>query len=156
VALAPFPRLCGGCLPVLGDVCAVFPPTVGSSRVHMRLPSSGLLSLHLQACHVLCPMRPTRCRHLPLWGGCPHHSSGVPLPLAGAPRGMPRQPHLHVLVVQGASSSLLNRMCGSAVHRTWWRAVALHASPPHFLRAPSLRVGLRVVPVAGGLCPLAW
>jgi hypothetical protein len=28
--------------------------------------------------------------------------------------------------------------------------------PPHFLRAPSLRDGLRVVPVAGGLCPLAW
>ena len=30
-----------------------------------------------------------------------------------------------------------------------------HASLPHFLRAPSLRVGLRVVPAAGGLCPLA-
>jgi hypothetical protein len=29
-------------------------------------------------------------------------------------------------------------------------------SPPHFLRAPSLRDGLRVVPVAGGLRPLAW
>jgi hypothetical protein len=28
--------------------------------------------------------------------------------------------------------------------------------PPRFLRAPSLRDGLRVVPVAGGLCLLAW
>jgi hypothetical protein len=30
------------------------------------------------------------------------------------------------------------------------------ASSPHFSQAPSLRDGLRIVPVAGGLRPLAW
>jgi hypothetical protein len=57
--------------------------------------------LALASRHVLCPMRLVRCRHPHLWRGCPRHSSGVPLPLAVAPRGMPRQPHLHVLVTGG-------------------------------------------------------
>ena len=45
-------------------------------------------------------------------------------------------------------------MCGSATSH-WVGDGGTHASLPHFLRAPSLRVGLRVVPAAGGLCPLA-
>ena len=45
-------------------------------------------------------------------------------------------------------------MCGSATSHLVGDG-GTHASLPHLLRAPSLQVGLRVVPAAGGLCPLA-
>jgi hypothetical protein len=50
---------------------------------------------------------------------------------------------------------MLSHLCGSAASYLVEGSGA-HAPPPRFLRAPSLRDGLFVIPVAGGLCPLAW
>jgi hypothetical protein len=68
---------------------------------HMWVRSSALLGpVFITGWCVLCPMRPARCRHPDRWEGGLHHSLGVPLPLAVAPQGMPRQPCLHVLITR--------------------------------------------------------
>jgi hypothetical protein len=101
--LAPSLHLCGGRLPVW----ATFVPSSPISLAAAACVAAGQCfpELARAGCHVLCPMRPARCWHPHLWRGCPCHSPGVPLPLAVAPRGMPRQPHLHVLVTRGIQLS---------------------------------------------------
>jgi hypothetical protein len=50
---------------------------------------------------------------------------------------------------------MLSHLCGSAASYLVEGSGA-HVPPPHFLWAPLLWDGLFVIPVAGGLCPLAW
>jgi hypothetical protein len=101
--LAPSLHLCGGRLPVW----ATFVPSSPISLAAAACVAAGQCfpELARAGCRVLCPMRPARCWHPHLWSGCPCHSPGVPLPLAVAPRGMPCQPHLHVLVTRGIQLS---------------------------------------------------
>jgi hypothetical protein len=54
-----------------------------------------------------------------------------------------------------APSYTLSHLSGSAASYLVEGSGA-HASPPCFLWAPLLWDGLFVIPVAGGLCPLAW
>jgi hypothetical protein len=80
----------------------------------------------------------------------------------GSPTASRQWPHRACLVSPVCASSLrempsymLSHLCGSAASYLVEGSGA-HAPPPRFLRAPSLRDGLFVIPVAGGLCPLAW
>jgi hypothetical protein len=53
-------------------------------------------------------------------------TSGAPLPLAGAPRGMSRQPHLCVLVIRDAqlSTELHAQLSSVVLGGGWWRFCA--------------------------------
>jgi hypothetical protein len=87
-------------------------------------------------------------------GGVPASHTGSPTASGSGPTGMSRRPRLCVLVVRGAQLSAELHMRLSCVILGGGGGASV--LPPHFLRAPSLRDGLRVVPVAGGLRPLAW
>jgi hypothetical protein len=94
-------------------------------------------------------------RHLPLHlRGGPCLVWAVPLPLAAGPRGMPCWPCLDTSIMeclsirQAASAAWLSFTCQGLA--------AARAAAPSISQAPLLRDGLLFIPVAGGLCPLAW
>jgi hypothetical protein len=75
-------------------VAAAF--AVANNRFPTALPHEPSCPLSQEADMVLLPS--------PL-GGCLHRMLGTPLPLAVAPRGMPRLPRLHLLITRGAQLS---------------------------------------------------
>jgi hypothetical protein len=67
---------------------------------------------------------------------------------------MPRQPRLDASIM----GCLANHQAASAAWHslTCQGLAAARAAAPSISRAPLLRDGLLFIPVAGGLCPLAW
>jgi hypothetical protein len=67
----------------------------------------------------------------PMGGGGLHRTSGAPLPLAVAPRGMSRRPCLCVLVVRGAqlSAELHAQLSSVVLGGGWWRTCVASSFP---------------------------
>jgi hypothetical protein len=97
MAQAPSPHMCRRHLLVWEMSVTSFSLSALAASTCVAAVQHHLL-LALVSCCVLCSKRPTRRRILHSLGWGPRQALEVPLPLAVAPQGMPRQPCLHVLI----------------------------------------------------------
>jgi hypothetical protein len=129
-------------------------PPVRWRWLHAQPLPSTLLGLVSTSPCGLSHRTPLQC-HPPLHlRGRPRLVWVVPLPLAAGPRGMPCPPHLDTSI----TGCLANRQAASAAWHsfTCQGLAAARAAAPSISWAPLLWDGLLFIPVARGLCPLAW
>jgi hypothetical protein len=132
IVLASSPHVCGRCLLVWVMSMTPFPLSVLAASTCMAAVQHHLL-LVLVSCHVLCPMRPTRCHilHSLGWGLC--LALGVPLPLAVDPMGCPYHPRPGILTrgTQISTELPLQLSCIALVEGQWCMcAASLFATDP--------------------------